>query len=155
MSFDLLGELTHSKAIRTSLSQILLVMNFRKYRDEETIKGIVMEKMDESLEAFLEDESKKEVDVHSDSESNLTHLNTILEILHGVTKGMAYLEQENVVHRDLRTSNVLLKDEGSTKIAKIGDFGLSKFKAKYNYYDHGYQVMPIICILNFQKLFKN
>ena len=42
--------------------------------------------MDESLEAFFEDESKKEVDVHSDSESNLTHLNTILEILHDVTK---------------------------------------------------------------------
>ena len=99
-----------------------------------------MEKMDGSLESFLVEESKKELDVHSDSESNLTSLKTILEILYDVAKGMAYLEQENVVHRDLRTSNVLLKKNESTAIAKIGDFGLSKFKAKYNYYDHGYQV---------------
>ena len=99
-----------------------------------------MEKMDGSLESFLVEESKKELDVHSDSESNLTSLKTILDILYDVSKGMAYLEQENVVHRDLRTSNVLLKKNESTAIAKIGDFGLSKFKAKYNYYDHGYQV---------------
>ena len=99
--------------------------------------------MDESLEAFLENECKKnsEFDCHSCSEKELTSLETILEILHCVANGMTYLEQEEVVHRDLRTSNVLLTDkEDSKKIAKIGDFGLSKFKAKYDYYDHGYQV---------------
>ena len=103
-----------------------------------------MEKMDESLEAFLEDERKKnsEFDCHSNPEKELTSLEIILDILHCVVEGMAYLEQKEVVHRDLRTSNVLLLNtENNKKIAKIGDFGLSKFKAKYDYYDHGYQVV--------------
>ena len=103
-----------------------------------------MEKMDESLEAFLEAECKKnaEFDFHSCSEKDLTSLETILDILQCVANGMAYLEQEEVVHRDLRTSNVLLLNtENDKKLAKIGDFGLSKFKAKYDYYDHGYQVI--------------
>ena len=103
-----------------------------------------MEKMDESLEAFLENERKKnsEFDCWSNPEKELTSLETILDILHCVVEGMAYLEQKEVVHRDLRTSNVLLLNtENNKKIAKIGDFGLSKFKAKYDYYDHGYQVI--------------
>lgn len=100
--------------------------------------------MDESLEAFLEAECKKnaEFDFHSCSEKDLTSLETILDILQCVANGMVYLEQKEVVHRDLRTSNVLLLDtEDNKKIAKIGDFGLSKFKAKYDYYDNGYQVI--------------
>ena len=60
---------------------------------------------------------------------------------------MSYLEKEKVIHRDLRTPNVLLKTKGDTKITKISDFGLAKFKAKYNYYDNGYQVRILVFIL--------
>lgn len=36
---------------------------------------------------------------------------------------MAYLERENVVHRDLRAANILVGDQNEVKIA---DFGLAR-----------------------------
>ena len=42
-------------------------------------------------------------------------------------KGMSYIHQQNVVHRDLKADNILLKcmNDG-TFIAKVADFGLAK-----------------------------
>ncbi|XP_066524443.1 tyrosine-protein kinase Src42A isoform X2 [Hoplias malabaricus] len=41
-----------------------------------------------------------------------------------VTEGMAYLESNNIVHRDLRADNILLTD---MQFCKIADFGLAHF----------------------------
>jgi hypothetical protein len=54
--------------------------------------------------------------------SQLT-MENIVELMHQVAMGMAYLESKNYVHRDLAARNVLLADEHH---AKISDFGMSK-----------------------------
>jgi serine/threonine protein kinase len=60
-----------------------------------------------------------------------------IEIVRGMTQGLAYLHSMNVVHCDLKTQNVLLinvpgleqTDKNETVLAKITDFGLSKMKS--------------------------
>jgi serine/threonine protein kinase len=48
-----------------------------------------------------------------------------LELCSGVAKGMAYLHAKGIMHRDLKTLNVLLDEKN---VPKIADFGLSKHK---------------------------
>ncbi|XP_020835368.1 tyrosine-protein kinase SYK isoform X3 [Phascolarctos cinereus] len=56
----------------------------------------------------------------------------IIELVHQVSMGMKYLEDNNFVHRDLAARNVLLVTQ---HYAKISDFGLSKaLNADENYY---------------------
>lgn len=47
----------------------------------------------------------------------------IVRLMHQVSLGMRYLEENNFVHRDLAARNVLLVNQ---HYAKISDFGLSK-----------------------------
>ncbi|KAH0628183.1 hypothetical protein JD844_009026 [Phrynosoma platyrhinos] len=55
----------------------------------------------------------------------------IIELVHQVSMGMKYLEENNFVHRDLAARNVLLVTQ---HYAKISDFGLSKALGSNEYY---------------------
>ena len=85
------------------------------FKDARLGPILVMERMKENLQEFLE---------------NHVHKLTIQEqirISHEITQGVAFLHQLTppMVHRDLNDKNVMFTFDG---VAKIGDFGQSRLK---------------------------
>ncbi|EPS65901.1 hypothetical protein M569_08870, partial [Genlisea aurea] len=54
-------------------------------------------------------------------------LPTLLKVGIDISKGMNYLHQNNIIHRDLKTANLLM-DEND--VVKVGDFGVARVKAQ-------------------------
>ena len=52
----------------------------------------------------------------------------LFRFMHEVAKGMEYLHEQEVLHGDLRASNVLVSDHGYRCV--IADFGLSEMKSE-------------------------
>ncbi|KAK6118795.1 hypothetical protein DH2020_047486 [Rehmannia glutinosa] len=51
----------------------------------------------------------------------------LLKFAIDVCKGMEYLHQKNVIHRDLKTANLLMD---TCKVVKVADFGVARFQNK-------------------------
>ncbi|KAL5196671.1 hypothetical protein ABZP36_000183 [Zizania latifolia] len=51
-------------------------------------------------------------------------LHDVLRIASDVSKGMNYLHQINIIHRDLKTANLLMDDQ----VVKVADFGVARVK---------------------------
>ncbi|KAF5753084.1 serine/threonine-protein kinase EDR1-like [Tripterygium wilfordii] len=54
-------------------------------------------------------------------------LPTLLKVAIDVSKGMNYLHQNNIIHRDLKTANLLM-DEND--VVKVADFGVARVQAQ-------------------------
>jgi hypothetical protein len=91
----------------------------------------VMERMDKSLSQMLTDQS---------SDNQLSLIGRVSVMLQ-IADGMKYLHSKGLVHRDLKTDNILIKCDGPGSessmldlvvkplwIAKISDFGTTKVK---------------------------
>lgn len=85
--------------------------------------GILLELMTTNLNDYIKHLEKKEI---QNEVSILIYQgipeNTIAYIIRETAKGLAYIHENNNIHRDLKSGNVFLSLKGHIK---IGDFGLS------------------------------
>ncbi|CAD5190767.1 unnamed protein product [Musa acuminata subsp. malaccensis] len=54
-------------------------------------------------------------------------LPALLQVAIDVSRGMNYLHQNNIVHRDLKTANLLMDEN---EVVKVADFGVARVKAE-------------------------
>ncbi|KAM7516080.1 hypothetical protein LguiA_005663 [Lonicera macranthoides] len=54
-------------------------------------------------------------------------LSTLLKVAIDVSKGMNYLHQNNIIHRDLKTANLLMDEN---EVVKVADFGVSRVQTQ-------------------------
>ncbi|XP_075511316.1 serine/threonine-protein kinase STY46-like isoform X2 [Primulina tabacum] len=54
-------------------------------------------------------------------------LPSLLKVAIDVSKGMNYLHQNNIIHRDLKAANLLMDEN---EVVKVGDFGVARVRAE-------------------------
>ena len=107
---DLLSKVRHPNIVQ------VYGMWHDRYKDRAAV-SIVMELCDESLYELIRK-----------SKGMIVSKEKKLSILRDISRGVAYLHDQNIVHGDLRSSNVLLihmPSEDKT-IAKLADFDMAK-----------------------------
>ena len=108
-------------------------------RDKHNWPYMVLELMDGDLSSFME-ERMVECETVGDSPFS------ILEAVHmmlQVGEGMRFLHDKGIVHRDLKSGNILVKHVKATEVGtvsyvhvKVADFGLSRTKEKSKTYSN-------------------
>ncbi|KAH7523458.1 hypothetical protein FEM48_Zijuj06G0013200 [Ziziphus jujuba var. spinosa] len=60
-------------------------------------------------------------------ENSVLPLQSLLRVAIDVSKGMNYLHQSNIIHRDLKAANLLMDENG---VVKVSDFGVARVRAQ-------------------------
>ncbi|XP_074718456.1 proto-oncogene tyrosine-protein kinase ROS [Strix uralensis] len=80
-------------------------------------------------------------------QSPLLTMTDLLDICMDICKGCVYLEKMHFIHRDLAARNCLVSEkeyESSSRVVKIGDFGLARDIYKNDYYrKRGEGLLPV------------
>ena len=105
---DLLSKVKHPNIVQ------VYGMWYDPHKDRAAV-SIVMELCDESLYEFIRRSKGKILS----KEKKFT-------ILRDIARGMVYLHSKNIVHGDLRSSNVLLIHSGDKTTAKLADFDMAR-----------------------------
>jgi hypothetical protein len=123
------GTLTHEAEILAGLSHPNIVRLF----------GVSTPKREDGSSLIMELMSGDLYDcIHSrgSDQSEPFQLDVALDIMLQIAEGMQYLYQKRILHRDLKSSNILVDPVDSSAMAKKGylrvkvtDFGLAKIKA--------------------------
>ena len=50
-----------------------------------------------------------------------------INLISQIAGGLAFLHSQRIVHRDIKPANILISETSGQSVAKITDFGLSKF----------------------------
>lgn len=110
---SILSKLSHSNIV----SLVCYAMGARQC-------SLVMERMDGDLHNLME----KRMD-ESISGSTPFEFSEAVYIMRQIAEGMAYLHDHKVIHRDLKSANILVKFGKKDHVdVKVADFGLSKVK---------------------------
>ena len=78
---------------------------------------IIMELCDSNLDQLLMDKIKKKIKFNIDE---------ILNIMKDLNNTFKIMKEKNIIHRDLKLENILIKYEKNKRIMKITDYGCSK-----------------------------
>ncbi|KAJ8374488.1 hypothetical protein SKAU_G00050680 [Synaphobranchus kaupii] len=125
--------------------KVLKSENEKSVKDEMMKEAEIMHQLDnpyivrmigicqaESLMLVMEMAASGPLNKFLSSRKDQISVENVTELMHQVSLGMLYLEENNFVHRDLAARNVLVVNQ---HYAKISDFGLSKaLGADDNYY---------------------
>ena len=79
-----------------------------------------------SLQKYLEQGKLVKNEIYESVLRATINITKFIHMLKDIASGMAYIEEQKYVHRDLRTDNVLIKRHNDTYSVKIADFGLSR-----------------------------
>ncbi|CAG0893749.1 unnamed protein product [Cyprideis torosa] len=93
---------------------VALVDHFVVQKEGRTSLTLILELCHENLSHWLRNhpfEKRRDEDVR--------------RMLVGLSTGLSYIHEQRIIHRDLHTSNVLVKRLNGEEIVKITDFGLS------------------------------
>jgi eukaryotic-like serine/threonine-protein kinase len=105
-------------AIGFNHPNIVKVHNFGKYNNQY---AIIMEYIDgNNLKEILYQREKMPLD-------------TILKILYDAGLGLEYINEHNIVHKDVKPDNILVSMD--FKIVKMTDFGIAKIPGKFLHKD--------------------
>ena len=113
--FKMMLDLQHPNIVRV----YGMIPNY-KVKDRNAFV-IAMELCDMSLDQYIEERFRSGISKR-----------IFLQILHDIASAMVYLHNQDMVHGDLRSPNVLVKESGDNVSAKIADFGMAGCLNKAN-----------------------